>query len=191
MDNEMSSPMLGSNGHFSRPQNRMPSYVSISRAISGYAEYNKYCSEVKRDNSLLADFLSPHVSSSVDCDRAQIARQDAPSQSDQIDNFCSLPYEPTQQSIGLNNSSKSFLQKKIESLYGESFAENWKKSRVKSNTKPNSDSIEKTRSPSCPPSRIASEEVNDLMKSFQKINSFDSPKGRHSVLGCILVILYS
>ena len=179
IDDEMNSKMLeNTKSHFNDSQRRMPSYVSISRAISGYSDYNKYCSDLKRDNSLLDTFLTSTISSSPNGDHAQLAKQRQwHLVDDQVDNFYSLPYEPTQEKICLSDPSKSFLQKKIESLYGQTFAEDWQKSRLKGNTCKQNTPGEKTRSPSCPPSRIVSSDVNRLATPFQKINSLDNPKG--------------
>lgn len=175
MDNEMSSHLLEKNSCFSGHKNRMPSYVSISRAISGYADYNKYSSELKKNNSLIGNLtpLPPTSSSAITIGKKK-------SSDDQVDNFCSLPYESTQEKICLNTNSKSFLQKKIESLYGESFAENWKKSRLKTiNSLRLNNTDEKTRSPSCPPNtEITTTETNNLITSFHKINSLDNTLGK-------------
>lgn len=112
---------------------RLPSYMALSRAISGYAEYNKYCPELKRDPP------KPSYNSSTKL-----------RPNDQVDNFYSLPNDINNKLVVNNDEdgSKTFLQKKIESLYGESFAEDWLKS------KPKAKAIKSNRSPSCPPSKI-------------------------------------
>jgi len=172
MNNEMSSHMLDHT--FPESQHRIPSYVGISRAISGYADYNKYSSDLKRDSSLLDSFLLvSRVSSNSNDSPAQFSKRGASSIDDQVDNFCSLPFEPTHAKINLNDPSKSFLQKKIESLYGQSFAEDWRKSRLKSSLPRSSSPAEKTRSPSCPPNRIATEGVTSLIHFSHKNNSLD------------------
>lgn len=159
MDDQINSKMQDSSkSHFGESQSRrMPSYVSISRAISGYSNYNKYSSDLRRDNSLLDSLLPSRASSSrANGDRHHHAQR-RPLVDDQVDNFCSLPYEPTQEKVV--DPSKSLLQKKIESLYGQTFAEDWKKSRGKSGSSKSNSPTEKTRSPSCPPSRISRDET--------------------------------
>lgn len=171
IDNEITTKMLeNKNSAFNSSKQRLPSYVSISRAISGYADYNKYCSEFKRDNKFLSNLIS-NVSSSHPC-HAQILSS---SVADQVDNYSSLPYEPTQPTVN----KKSFLQKKIESLYGESFAEDWEKSRVK-NRSPRSQRLmsDSNRSPSCPPNTSESSIFENRI-SLHKLRSLDSSGNFH------------
>lgn len=181
MDDELSSKMLDPKPHFGDSTRRMPSYVSISRAISGYSNYNKYSSDLRRDNSLLDSLLASRTPSRANGQHghAQVDRGGTPLVDDQVDNFCSLPYELTQEKVFFpDSSSKSFLQKKIESLYGQTFAEDWSKSRlVRSNSPKQNTQPEKTRSPSCPPSRIASKDAPNQCIPFPKLNSLDNSRG--------------
>ena len=77
------------------------------------------------------------------------------------DRFTSLPTE---------SSNKGFLQKKVESLYGETFAEDWNKNRVKKGQ-----SIEKSIQ-SNPIDQSPANQIKTTLASsklFQKINSVD------------------
>lgn len=184
MDDPMSSKMLDpSKAHFGESQSsrRMPSYVSISRAISGYSNYNQYSSDLRRDNSLLKSLLPSRGSSRANGEHHHHSAHRRLLVDDQVDNFCSLPYEPTQEKI--TDPSKSFLQKKIESLYGQTFAEDWKKTRGRSSSSKSNSPTEKTRSPSCPPSRInrdgaaSASSTTQISVHPQTINSLHSSRG--------------
>lgn len=187
MDDQMSSKMLDpSKAHFGESQSsrRMPSYVSISRAISGYSNYNQYSSELRRDNSLLDSLLPSRGSSrATEHHHHHHSAHRRLLVDDQVDNFCSLPYEPTQEKI--TDPSKSFLQKKIESLYGQTFAEDWKKTRGRSSSSKSNSPTEKTRSPSCPPSRISKDSAasgsstTQISIHSQTINSLHNSRGNY------------
>lgn len=128
---------------------RLPSYMALSRAISGYAEYNKYCPELKRDPP------KPSYSHRQQTSTTKLQPND------RVDNFYSLPHDINNKLVVNNNDedagSKTFLQKKIESLYGESFAEDWLKS------KPKAKAIKSNRSPSCPPNKLEGVKTNPVL----------------------------
>ncbi|XP_075677733.1 uncharacterized protein LOC113789112 isoform X2 [Dermatophagoides pteronyssinus] len=78
------------------------------------------------------------------------------------DRFTSLPIEST--------TNKGFLQQKVESLYGETFAEDWNKNRVKKGQ-----SIEKSIQPN-PIDQSPANQIKTTLASsklFQKINCVD------------------
>lgn len=141
---EMNSTMLQNNNsvHSSSTQKRGPSYVGISRVNAGYANYNRYCSEYKRDNSLLK--------------------------------YEKYSYEMPEEDS--NESKKRFLHKKVESLYGETFADQWERKLPPRPT-------QSDRSPSCPPGEPGKlESVNGMFKSLPKLKPLD-PAGNVNAFG--------
>lgn len=140
-------------------QQRVPTYVGLSRAISGYSEYNKYRSTNNKLDLLKEYTFNLDNRSSPHC-RMLLSHSNT-SSSDQINNYTSLPYEFSTEyrnsghdDVAQLQSSKSFLQKKIESLYGQSFADDWCKSRSKCKSPSSKSNMDTSkRSPSCPPNR--------------------------------------
>ena len=129
---------------------KLPSYVGISCAISGYSGYIKYCSSnrgsMSRENSPLK--LSKMLADSHINGRSKMKKQsnlETRFVSDQVD-FVKSDLLVNQD----DEESKSLVQQRIESLYGQSFADCWRDSRSKHKiVRKNASDF--NRSPSCPP----------------------------------------
>lgn len=157
------------NGH-------VPSYIGISCAISGYGNYSRYCVaatriSLSRGSSptvaklsegqpfLASDFSTPL--SKPPASSKLIAKPNSAPAGGHSHNRLSMDATPmkdeTDTDIEASLSSKSLVQKRIESLYGSSAGTDWRESRSKLKTPTSSScSKEKFRSPSCPPTKATS-----------------------------------
>jgi len=129
---------------------KLPSYVGISCAISGYSGYSKYCSLTGGSSPMrLSEML-------VDEHLSKLKKQsnlETRLASDQTD------FVKSDLLINQGDSEcKSLVQQRIESLYGQSFADCWRDSRSKQKlVKSKADSAK--RSPSCPPHALVSKDI--------------------------------
>jgi len=157
--------------HLLKNGHRIPSYVGISCAISGYSNYNRYCSSLRntcsRENSPTLRNSNPKTIKNLNELRKNSLITDNVITGSRND----LNKNGTEELIGLNGSrsnsktndlnSNSLLQQRIASLYGETFAADWRESRSKNRYKQNNSSIlDKTRSPSCPPKPLKDTDIH-------------------------------
>ena len=155
------------NGH------RMPSYVGISCAISGYSDYNRYCSSLRnsctrRDISVgIKDSTQQpvnHLNDSFYRKNSLISEALITSRHNVNDDIeingtdDSFDFKTNEIKTNLkndlndiNNKTNSLLEQRIASLYGQRFANDWRESRTKTRHKLNDPTFIQKRSPSCPP----------------------------------------
>lgn len=157
------------NGH------RMPSYVGISCAISGYSDYNRYCSSVRNSNNrreINVALKEPtprpvnHLNDSLNRKNSLISEALITSRHNVNEDIAVNGSHPSidcdnglksQLKEDMNIKNNSLLEQRIASLYGQNFAKDWRESRTKTRSKLNSSCIPgKHRSPSCPPTRSPS-----------------------------------
>lgn len=145
--------------HLLKNGHKIPSYVGISCAISGYSNYNRYCSSLRNTCSL--------ENSPRSLNQEPVKNQNDLRKNSLISDKLITGYQNGNQDLSelkQNNiksnsktnekNSNSLLQQRIASLYGETFAADWRESRIKCKSKLNNPSIlDKIRSPSCPTTR--------------------------------------
>jgi hypothetical protein len=147
--------------HLLKNGHRIPSYVGISCAISGYSNYNRYCSSLRntcsRENSPnLRNLNQEPVKNLNDFRKNSLVSDDLiTSYQNGSQDLSELKQNNIKSNSKTNEkNSNSLLQQRIASLYGETFAAHWRESRIKCKSKLNDTSIlDKIRSPSCPPTR--------------------------------------
>ncbi|CAG2179970.1 unnamed protein product, partial [Oppiella nova] len=171
------------NGH------RLPSYVSISCAISGYSDYNHYCTRRHISVTLANSTQQPvnRLNDSFHRKNSLISEALITSRHNVNEDIEDVESNGTERSVNLANrdtnsepnDKNSFLEQRIASLYGQTFAKDWRESRTKTRQKFNSSFIiTKQRSPSCPP--IHKTTANNTTSKLPTPVTTKSPPQRHA-----------
>ncbi|RWS17430.1 Disks large-associated protein 1-like protein [Dinothrombium tinctorium] len=149
---ELGNASLNVNGH------RLPSYVGISCAISGYSNYSRFCASTRTSHT--SHGHSPTLRSFIIEDsvkRPQNILETTESHksiaSKGLKSISNHSLSAGKCEVVNNDQEKSLVQQKIESLYGKSFASGWRHSRFKHRTSKD-DGETSHRSPSCPPEMV-------------------------------------
>ncbi|XP_054162594.1 disks large-associated protein 5-like [Oppia nitens] len=173
------------NGH------RLPSYMAISCAISGYSDYNRYCSSLRTNSYARRDYSLTQLKSSaqepvnrinelVNRKNSMIGEALITSRHNLNEDIDDNESCGTDRSLDVTNcdinsdlnNKNSLLEQRIASLYGQSFAKDWRESRSKTKQKSNNSCIlDKQRSPSCPPIHKLSQ--NKTIKPIQMNNTLN------------------
>lgn len=163
-------------GHHQANHKTNGQYLDVNRTIESYSSFknnlnrfNKLSHNVNSLNAHPTDHLTGHSTHHPSGNPLQNYGDSKhhTSQFDSFDNsFLSRDRTLLNDSHEEEDSGKSLVQKRIESLYGSNFASNWKESRSKLRVEKGAN--DSFRSPSCPPEFI----TNGLVSSKSRSTSW-------------------